>query len=242
MRLVPEGDKYLPIAEHGIIGDLHSIALVGTDGTIDWYCCPRFDSPSVFGSILDAEQGRPLPDRAGERRLDAEAALLPRHERPDHALPHARRRRRGAGLHADPAATRAAVHRHRLIRRVLGVRGEMRFRVEVEPRFNYARDPHQVVFHESGAVFRSPDLSLALETATPLRPHGERTSHARVHARGRRERDLRPRAGRRGLRPAPVLRGRDARGVRGDGRVLAALARRNRATRAAGARWCTARR
>ena len=35
---------YLPIAEHGIIGDLHSIALVGTDGRIDWYCCPRFDS------------------------------------------------------------------------------------------------------------------------------------------------------------------------------------------------------
>ena len=48
---------YLPIAEHGIIGDLHSIALVGTDGTIDWYCCPRFDSPSVFGAILDKERG-----------------------------------------------------------------------------------------------------------------------------------------------------------------------------------------
>ena len=48
---------YLPIAEHGIIGDLHSIALVGTDGRIDWYCCPRFDSPSVFGAILDKERG-----------------------------------------------------------------------------------------------------------------------------------------------------------------------------------------
>ena len=48
---------YLPIAEHGIIGDLHSIALVGTDGRIDWYCCPSFDSPSVFGGILDKERG-----------------------------------------------------------------------------------------------------------------------------------------------------------------------------------------
>lgn len=48
---------YLPIAEHGIIGDLHSIALVGTDGRIDWYCCPRFDSPSVFGAILDKDRG-----------------------------------------------------------------------------------------------------------------------------------------------------------------------------------------
>ena len=50
-------DDYLPIAEHGLIGDLHSVALVGTDGTIDWYCCPRFDSPSVFGAILDKAKG-----------------------------------------------------------------------------------------------------------------------------------------------------------------------------------------
>lgn len=48
---------YLPIAEHGLIGDLRSVALVGTDGTIDWYCCPSFDAPSVFASILDAERG-----------------------------------------------------------------------------------------------------------------------------------------------------------------------------------------
>jgi hypothetical protein len=34
--------RYLPIAEHGLIGDLHTVALVGTNGTIDWYCCPRF--------------------------------------------------------------------------------------------------------------------------------------------------------------------------------------------------------
>src|SRR6266516_4207613 len=48
---------YLPIAEHGIIGDLHTIALVGTDGTIDWYCPDRFDAPSVFGALLDRQKG-----------------------------------------------------------------------------------------------------------------------------------------------------------------------------------------
>jgi GH15 family glucan-1,4-alpha-glucosidase len=60
--------RYLPIAEHGLIGDLHTVALVGTDGTIDWYCCPRFDSPSVFGAILDTDQGglfRISPDCEG---------------------------------------------------------------------------------------------------------------------------------------------------------------------------------
>ena len=48
---------YLPIEDHGIIGDLHTAALVGTDGTIDWLCLPRFDAPSVFASILDDERG-----------------------------------------------------------------------------------------------------------------------------------------------------------------------------------------
>ena len=43
-------DEYLPIDEHGVIGDLHTVALVGTDGTIDWYCRPRFDAPSVFAA------------------------------------------------------------------------------------------------------------------------------------------------------------------------------------------------
>jgi GH15 family glucan-1,4-alpha-glucosidase len=41
-------DRYPPIAEHGLIGDLQTAALVTTDGSVDWFCCPRFDSPSVF--------------------------------------------------------------------------------------------------------------------------------------------------------------------------------------------------
>ena len=53
----PHHGRYLPIAQHGLIGDLHAVALVGTDGTIDWYCCPRFDSASVFGAILAPTMG-----------------------------------------------------------------------------------------------------------------------------------------------------------------------------------------
>src|ERR1043165_6544814 len=70
-QVAPSGGpraRYLPIAEHGLIGDLHTVALVGTDGTIDWYCCPRFDSPSVFAAILDADRGglfRVSPDGDG---------------------------------------------------------------------------------------------------------------------------------------------------------------------------------
>jgi GH15 family glucan-1,4-alpha-glucosidase len=58
--------RYPNISDHGLIGDLQTAALVTTDGVVDWFCCPRFDSPSVFASLLDAEHGgfyRIAPDR-----------------------------------------------------------------------------------------------------------------------------------------------------------------------------------
>jgi GH15 family glucan-1,4-alpha-glucosidase len=157
---------YLPIAEHGIIGDLHSIALVGTDARIDWYCCPSFDSPSVFGGILDRERGgfyRIAP--ATEDWVPKQLYL------PDTNVLITRFLSPGGVAEVQdfmPIHTGAAEHRHRLIRRVLGVRGEMRFRVEVYPRFNYARDPHETVFHYNGVLFISQDITLALETAVAL--------------------------------------------------------------------------
>src|SRR5262245_39544767 len=127
---------YLPVAEHGVIGDLHTVALVGTNGTIDWYCCPSFDAPSVFGAILDRERGghfsiAPAQDgwRAKQLYLPDTNVLITRFLTED-----------GVGEIQDfmpIQSTRGAKHRHRLIRRVLVVRGAMRFRVVVEPRFNY---------------------------------------------------------------------------------------------------------
>src|ERR1700756_3996407 len=63
--------RYQPIENYGIIGNMHSAALVGLDGSVDWLCLPRFDSPSVFGTILDADKGgrfRIAPAAAGELR------------------------------------------------------------------------------------------------------------------------------------------------------------------------------
>src|SRR5213593_2412445 len=52
-----EGMAYKPIESYGVIGDMHSVALVGMDGSIDWCCLPHFDSPSVFAAILDESKG-----------------------------------------------------------------------------------------------------------------------------------------------------------------------------------------
>src|SRR4051794_9004243 len=122
--------RYLPIAEHGLIGDLHTVALVGTDGTIDWYCCPRFDSPSVFAAILDADHGGLFRISPGSDGWSSKQLYLPdtnilitRFLMPD-----------GVGEVQDfmpPSRGGEAAHRHRLIRRVLAVRGEVRFVVDV---------------------------------------------------------------------------------------------------------------
>ncbi|KUJ70099.1 glycosyl hydrolase family 15 [Streptomyces albus subsp. albus] len=159
--------RYLPIAEHGLIGDLHTVALVGTDGTIDWYCCPRFDSPSVFGAIVDADRGgmfRISPDSEGwnskQLYLPDTNVLITRFLTPD-----------GVGEVQDfmpPPRTGEPVHHHRVIRRVLAVRGQMRFVAEMAPRFDYARTRHQAELTAQGVRFRSPELELGLTTRCPL--------------------------------------------------------------------------
>src|SRR3954469_23088829 len=71
---VVQMNEYALIADHGLIGDLRTTALVATDGTLDWFCSPRFDSPSIFASLLDKEGGghfstRPAGDVFETRQL-----------------------------------------------------------------------------------------------------------------------------------------------------------------------------
>ena len=100
-----EGD-YLPIAEHGLVGDLHTVALVGTNGHDRLVLLPGVRLAERVRRDPRQGRGRLLRAPPERRRLDVQAALLPGHERPDHALLHARRRGRGAGLHADRGASR----------------------------------------------------------------------------------------------------------------------------------------
>ena len=155
---------YLPIAEHGLVGDLHTVALVGTTGTIDWYCCPAFDAPSVFGRILDHDDGgfyslHPAGEEWTSRQLyfPDTNILITRFFAPG-----------GVGEVQDfmpIESADTASHRHRITRRVVAVRGEVDWEIEVQPRFDYGRAEHEVEMHPHGVLFRSPLLSLALEGA-----------------------------------------------------------------------------
>ena len=167
--------RYLPIAEHGLIGDLHTVALVGTDGTIDWYCCPRFDAPSVFAAILDADRGglfriQPLADRWSSKQLylPDTAILITRFLTPD-----------GVGEVEDFMPPLS----NRIIRRLRVVRGQLRFAIDVAPRFDYARAAHDVALTPDGAHFRSADLELGLSTRCPLELAEGRDVRAQIELR-----------------------------------------------------------
>ena len=132
--------RYAPIEDYGIIGDLHTVALVGKDGSIDFLCLPSFDSPSVFEALLDAERGgrfqiAPQLGEAARKQLylPDTNVLLTRFLSSD-----------GVAELSDFMTVEDGGQAHNLVRRVKTVRGEIRFRMHCDPRFDYARATHSV--------------------------------------------------------------------------------------------------
>jgi GH15 family glucan-1,4-alpha-glucosidase len=154
--------RYPEIADHGLIGDLQTAALVASDGTLDWYCCPRFDSPSVFASLLDADRGgcfRIAPDQntfvSRQLYLPDSAILITRFMTPG-----------GVGEVHDfmPVTGRQVTGRHQIVRVLRAARGTVRFTMDLQPRFDYGRGEHTIELTGNGAVFRSSTLDLTLHT------------------------------------------------------------------------------
>src|SRR3954468_24286572 len=152
--------RYQPIENHGIVGNMHSAALVSLDGSVDWLCLPRFDSPSVFGAILDADRGgrfRIAPAAAGEVRhkqyyWPETNVLITRFLHPDGIAEVEDYMPVGPGAAPDA----------QLVRRVRVVRGRLPLQAECRPAFDYARAQHATDVSGNGARFDGPGLSLGL--------------------------------------------------------------------------------
>ncbi|WP_082101512.1 glycoside hydrolase family 15 protein [Demequina rhizosphaerae] len=168
---------YPSIEDHGLIGDLQTAALVATDGTVDWFCAPRFDAPSIFASLLDSERGghcfiRPADDGYVTRQLylPDTAILVTRFMSDD-----------GVGEVVDfmPVVGSEPTDRHRLVRLVRVVRGTMAFVGEIQPRFDYGRAAHTLEqVSADGAVFGTGGPSLTVHRIGGVVMHGGRRAGA----------------------------------------------------------------
>lgn len=165
---------YKPIESYGIIGDMHSVALVGMDGSIDWCCLPYFDSPSVFAAILDDQKG-------GAFRLAAtEAHTCKQMYLPDTNVLLTRFLAPGCvgevcdfmPIHRDAWGV-YKVGRHQIVRIARAVRGEVRFRLECRPALDFARRSHRFILDRRGAIFDGDGIDLGLISPVPLTQDGD---------------------------------------------------------------------
>ena len=156
-------NSYPAIENHGLIGDLQTAALVASDGTIDWFCAPRFDSPAIFSSLLDRQKGghfRVTPVGtdyvATQLYLPGTPILITRFLSAD-----------GVGEVTDfmPVTGDKVTDRHRLVRMIRVVRGEMRFELDCQPRFNFGRDSHETELFDDGVQFRTSSMTMNVSAA-----------------------------------------------------------------------------
>ncbi|MGI8459406.1 MAG: glycoside hydrolase family 15 protein [Propionibacteriaceae bacterium] len=163
---MPTSTPPVAIADHGLIGDLRTAALVGIDGTVDWFCCPRFDSPSVFARLLDENGGgweiAPVDGHVRSHqfylpdsnilitRFLTEAGVVEVHDFMSLVKAHDRD------------------HRQRLVRRVTGVRGNLKLAVRVAPRPDYGREQPTCEDAEGGVVISSDSIRLGLSATVDL--------------------------------------------------------------------------
>ncbi len=162
---------FYPIEDYGVIGNMRSIALVGMHGSIDFLCFPRFDSPSVFAALLDPEKGgffciRPELDGANSKQL-----YLPE----TNVLVTRFLSGNGIAEVLDFMPILKDDVPNELIRFVRVIQGEITFKLDCQPRLDYARRKHSVELRDDAVVFRPEGediLPMVLKASIPLEVKG----------------------------------------------------------------------
>ncbi|HEY4046065.1 MAG TPA: glycoside hydrolase family 15 protein [Acidobacteriaceae bacterium] len=164
--------EFQPIEDYGVIGNMRSIALVGTQGSIDFFCFPRFDSPSVFAALLDPKKGGFFciqPELDGE---NSKQLYLP----DTNVLVTRFLSEHGIAEITDFMPILKDEVPNQLIRSARVIQGKIRFKLECCPQFDYARRKHRVERRGDAVVFR-PDgegiLPMVLQASIPLEVKGD---------------------------------------------------------------------
>ena len=159
---------YQRICQYGIVGDLHTVALIGADASVDFMCYPNFDSPSIFAALLDFKRGgsfklATVMNDAGSTHMylpDSNVLLTRFMAEP------------GMAEVSDFMPVLELGNAHNLVRRAKCIRGDIPFRMVCAPRFDYARANHRVQKkkHEVLFISQGPDKTvLRLRSDVPLR-------------------------------------------------------------------------
>jgi len=166
--------EYQPIEDHGVIGNMRSLALVSVTGSIDFLCFPKFDSPTVFAALLDPEKGGFFciqPDLEGSRTKQLYF--------PDTNILVTRfLSEKGIAEMTDFMPLIDKDYRSRIVRKVSVIRGEIEFTLQCHPRFDYARMGHRIERDDNAIVF-VPDgdqPAMVLNASVGLTPVGQGVS------------------------------------------------------------------
>jgi len=159
--------SYQPIENYAIIGNMRSAALVGLNGSIDWFCFPHFDSPSVFAAILDEKKGGYFKIAPVDQTSKCKQYYWP----DTNVLITRFYNAEGIVEITDYMPVGDDIVNesdYRIVRRLKGIHGRVRMKVECYPAFNYARDRHETSVSDKGASFHAVGLSMGLASTIPL--------------------------------------------------------------------------
>ena len=168
----PPYPPYPPISDYALIGDCRGAGLVSKDGSLDWLCLPRFDSPSIFAALLDAERGgrfriRPSGEFSATRRYLPDTNILETtFTSPGGTV--ALRDLMPVSSEEDKRACLAP--QHEILREVEGLSGEMELEILYQPRPAYGRS--RPILRQRGALGFWCELhgaALALHSELPLK-------------------------------------------------------------------------
>lgn len=159
-------DAYQSIENYGVIGDLNTVALVNMKGSIDFMCLPDFDSPTVFGALLDSRKGGFFQIASCDENVRTKQLYIPE----TNILLTRFLYEDGIGEITDFMPLESFCKKNTVVRRVKSIKGKITYRMQCCPRFNYGHKAHKIEVYDNAIVFRcSQGISLKLSGTVSIK-------------------------------------------------------------------------